>query len=99
MNRREFLRTGSLGLAGLALSGSHLSWLMREASAGALKSGTPWKFGVMADTQWRNAGSQIDPVNNPASCAIEIIQALNRQFIEAGVNFVVLFFQEHLNLS
>lgn len=43
----------------------------------------------MADTQWRNAGSQIDPVNNPASCAIEIIQALNRQFIEAGVNFVV----------
>ncbi|SDW12777.1 metallophosphoesterase family protein [Thiocapsa roseopersicina] len=85
MNRREFLTFGSMGLTGLALSGSNLSWLMREASAANLKSGKPWKFGVMADTQWK---ATADPLN-PATCAVEIIETLNRQFIDAGVSFVV----------
>jgi hypothetical protein len=52
----------------------------------AFASGTAWKFGVMADTQWRtglNAGGE------PASCAVSIINALNEQFIRHGVRFVV----------
>lgn len=85
MNRRDFLRSGSLGIAGLALSGQNLSWLISEASAAALESGEAWKFGVMADTQWSN---KVD-ANNPGTCAIGIINALNQQFISAGVKFVV----------
>ncbi|TCJ11701.1 metallophosphoesterase [Parasulfuritortus cantonensis] len=85
MNRREFLKTGSLGLAGLALGGQSLPWLIDQAVAGSLASGQPWKFGVMADTQWSNKN---DP-DSPATCAVNIIEALNQQFIAAGVKFVV----------
>jgi hypothetical protein len=37
------------------------------------------------DTQWK---ATADPLN-PATCAVEIIETLNRQFIDAGVSFVV----------
>jgi len=45
----------------------------------------PWKFGVMADTQW----DAPDDGNNPNSVAVDIINQLNQQFIAAGVRFVV----------
>jgi hypothetical protein len=48
---------------------------------------TPWKFGVMADTQWTGVPS--DPVNNPNDVAVSIIKQLNPKFIAAGVKFVV----------
>lgn len=45
-----------------------------------------WKFGVMGDTQW----SGIDPSgNNINSVAVNHIRAVNQQFINAGVEFVV----------
>src|SRR5574341_1973061 len=83
MKRRDFLKLGGAGLAGLAMGGFDFP-LFNPRSAYA--SGTAWKFGVMADTQWRtglNAGGE------PASCAVSIINALNRQFIQHGVRFVI----------
>jgi hypothetical protein len=44
-----------------------------------------WKFGVMSDTQW---GSSPDG-KNPNSVAVDVINHLNDQFIQAGVKFVV----------
>lgn len=84
MKRRDFLKYGTAGLAGLAFGGAtHIPWLFKSR---ALASGNAWKFGVMADTQWRtgnNAGGE------PASCAVSIINALNEQFIQHGVKFVI----------
>lgn len=85
MDRRWFLKSGSLGLGGLALGGANLGWMIQDAVAASTATGTPWKFGVMADTQWANAND----VDNPAYCAINIISALNQRFIEHGVKFVV----------
>ncbi|HHE32174.1 MAG TPA: hypothetical protein ENL07_05985, partial [Chlorobaculum parvum] len=46
----------------------------------------PWKFGVMGDTQWTTA----DPAGeNPSTVAESIIEQVNRQFIDAGVKFVI----------
>jgi len=54
--------------------------------AGAPASAKPWSFGVMADTQW--SGS--DPTgNNINSVAVNQAKAVNKQFVKAGVNFVV----------
>ena len=45
----------------------------------------PWKFGVMADTQWKaNADGK-----NPATVAVGIIDQLNQEFIKHGVKFVI----------
>ena len=85
MDRRQFLKSGSLGLGGLALGGANLGWLIRDAVAASNASGTPWKFGVMADTQWANGADMA----NPGYCAVNIINALNQQFIDQGVKFVV----------
>lgn len=43
-----------------------------------------WKFGVMADTQW----GMPDDGKNPNSCAVDIVKALNKQFIDRKVKFV-----------
>ena len=48
-------------------------------------SAQSWKFGVMSDTQWGVA----DDGKNPNSCAVDIIKALNQQFIEKKVKFVI----------
>ena len=45
----------------------------------------PWKFGVMSDTQWIGA----DDGRNPNTVSVDIIKALNKQFINRGVRFVV----------
>ncbi|WP_194786603.1 metallophosphoesterase family protein [Rhodocyclus gracilis] len=86
MDRRAFLKSGSIGVGGLLLSGGSMTALIREAIAAESGASTPWCFGVMADTQWSNKTS--DPAN-PASCAINIISALNQRFIEHGAKFVV----------
>ena len=73
MDRRNFLKTGSLGLGGLMLGGSQLPGLISEANAMSMATGMPWKFGVMADTQWGNRttdpaielrGTDIDDIVN-----------------------------------
>ena len=89
MDRRSFLKSGSLGLGGMVLGGSQLPWLIKDAVAASVASGQPWKFGVMADTQWTATASGTDPINNPGTCAAGIIRALNQQFINHGVKFVV----------
>ncbi|AOS83996.1 hypothetical protein BIU88_07500 [Chlorobaculum limnaeum] len=49
-------------------------------------SAAPWKFGVMGDTQWTCA----DPSGkNPGTVPVSIIEQVNRQFIDAGVKFVI----------
>ena len=45
----------------------------------------PWKFGVMSDTQWIGA----DDGKNPNTVSVDIIKALNQEFINQGVKFVV----------
>jgi hypothetical protein len=45
-----------------------------------------WTFGVMGDTQWTCA----DPAGeNPYTVPVSIIGQVNRQFIDAGVKFVI----------
>lgn len=85
MKRRDFLRVGGWSGAGLALAPAQLAWLVQDAQAASAASGTPWTFGVMADTQWSNRTD----LANPGTCAVGIINALNQRFIAAGARFVV----------
>ena len=82
LNRRDFMKLSGQGLAGLALA-MHFPLLTPRR---ALASSGSWKFGVMADTQWRaglNAGGE------PGSCAVSVINALNQQFIHHDVKFAI----------
>jgi hypothetical protein len=72
----------SIGLALLAVS-------LLVATTAAHQPGRPrpWKFGVMADTQWTVAA---DPAGeNPNGVAVSIIRQLNEEFIRHGVKFVL----------
>ncbi|MBN1928303.1 MAG: metallophosphoesterase [Chlorobiaceae bacterium] len=75
MNRaRSFRATGVLLVLFMLLSGP-----------AALRA-EPWRFGVMGDTQWTAA----DPFGeNPSTVPVSIIEQVNRQFIDAGVKFVI----------
>lgn len=46
----------------------------------------PWSFGVHGDTQWTVEGN---PEDNPDHVAVAMINALDEQFINAGVKFVI----------
>jgi len=48
-------------------------------------SARPWRFGVISDTQWTKA----DDGKNPNTCAADIIQHIDRQFIAKHVKLVV----------
>jgi len=85
MDRRDFIKLGGLGMAGVALGGTRLSSLFGGAAFAAEPSGTPWKFGVMADTQWKK---NLDG-RNPGTVAVGIVALLNAEFIQHGVKFVV----------
>ncbi len=84
LNRRQFLKIGGAGLAGLTLTGLNFP-IFGSKRALAKLSDTAWKFGVMADTQWKMGAGVIDS----ASCATTIIDALNNQFIQHGCKFVI----------
>jgi hypothetical protein len=45
----------------------------------------PWKFGVMADTQWKASPDG----RNPNTVAVDVINHLNDEFITHGVKFVI----------
>ncbi|ACN16986.1 conserved hypothetical protein [Desulforapulum autotrophicum HRM2] len=82
MDRRQFLKYGGAGIAGLGLSTLNLPFF-RMGKASAAITSNAWQFGVMSDTQWK-IGSGGD-----MTCATGIIDALNEQFIQQGVKFVI----------
>src|ERR1035438_2632678 len=59
-----------------------ISLILAAVSASSAQS---WKFGVMSDTQW----GVPDDGRNPGSCSVDIVKALNQQFIAKKVKFVV----------
>jgi hypothetical protein len=83
MTRRDFMKVSGTGLAGLAVA-VHFPMLTPKR---ALASTGAWKFGVMADTQWKSAYP--NGGENPNSCAVSIINALNAQFISHGCRYVI----------
>ncbi|MBN1625168.1 MAG: metallophosphoesterase [Deltaproteobacteria bacterium] len=84
LSRRDLLKLGGVGLAGIALSGMKVPFFGPKRAYAKMSDGA-WKFGVMADSQWRTGTDVVDP----ASCATTIIDALNEQFIQHGCKFVV----------
>lgn len=88
VNRRDFLKLSGASLAGLTLSGLNIP-IFAPKRAFAKSSESAWKFGVMADTQWKTGIYNGIPVIDPASCATTIIDALNGQFIQHGCKFVI----------
>jgi hypothetical protein len=51
----------------------------------------PWKFGLIADTQWPSAAGadSLSGFKNPNSVAVDIINQVNREFISKGVKLVI----------
>jgi hypothetical protein len=88
VDRRDFIKSGAFGAAGLALS-SAVPFLSPTAALAASRlqreKGKPFKFGVMADTQWK---ANLDGLN-PGTCAVGVINLLNAEFIKHDVKFVV----------
>jgi hypothetical protein len=93
MDRRDFLKYGAVGAAGLAIGGPEGLGALAPAEAfaegndrhSAGKACKPFKFGVMADTQWQK---NVDGLN-PGTCAVGVINLLNAQFVHHGVKFVI----------
>jgi hypothetical protein len=54
-------------------------------AAVVVSSAQSWKFGVMSDTQW----GMPDDGKNPGSCSVDIVKAINQQFIDKKVKFVI----------
>ncbi len=96
MKRRDFLKYGSTGVAGLALGGLTRTPLFKIGNAFA-SSKTAWKFGVMGDTQWTqhpsNSSTETiaqDPSGlNPNSVSVSIINQIDPMFVSLGVKFVI----------
>lgn len=85
IDRREFVKYGALGAAGLAGAMAGLGSPLSAFAAPYGASSKAVRFGIMADTQWKaNLDGQ-----NPGTCAVGIINALNAQFIAQGVDFVI----------
>ena len=51
----------------------------------------PWKFGLIADTQWPSASGSdsLSGFKNPNSVAVDIINQVNKEFIDKGVKLVI----------
>lgn len=86
LDRRELLKIGGAGMAGLAVSSLDLPFLSLKPALATALSDDAWCFGVMADTQWKTSD---DADEQASSCALRIIDALNEQFIQHGCKFVV----------
>lgn len=86
LDRRELLKIGGAGMAGLAVSSLDLPFLSLKPALATALSDDAWCFGVMADTQWKNSDNADEQAS---SCALRIIDALNQQFIQHGCKFVI----------
>lgn len=96
LDRRQFLKLSAMS-AGVVAAGSlagcgsdsndssSSSTTPVESPKSILPSASAWKFGIMSDTQW----TMNDDGENPASCAVDIINQLNDAFVAHGVDFVV----------
>jgi hypothetical protein len=93
MKRRDFLKYGAAGVAGVTFGGVTRYPIFKIGKAFAQSSSSPWSFGVMGDTQWtptNASGAYVDPAGtNPNSVAASIIEQVNPQFINLGVQFVI----------
>jgi len=87
ISRRNFFKIGGAGLAGLTLPGLSILGPRKAYSYGY--SSKAWKFGVMADTQWKAGTGAPGSDEDLYACAGHIIDALNTQFIKAGCKFVI----------
>lgn len=56
-----------------------------------LVNGDPWKFGLIADTQWPSAATSdsLSGYKTPNSVAVDIINQVNKEFISKGVSLVI----------
>jgi hypothetical protein len=84
MKRRDFLKYGSTGVAFITIGGLKVPFL-KIADASACEGDKAWKFAIISDTQWTVA----DDGKNPNTCAADVIQQVNKQFINAGVELVI----------
>ncbi len=85
LNRRKFIKLTAAALA-MASAGCFPHERKRRAKkSSGIPSANAWKFGIMSDSQWMGD----DNGKNPASCAVEIINALNAEFIRHGVELVL----------
>ena len=100
LKRREFLKRAGLGTGAAAASalvsacggGGGSSDVAppanptteRNAPVGK-KSANAWKFAVMADTQWVGT----DDGQNPNTCAVGLINQLQQEFVDHGVQFAI----------
>jgi len=65
---------------------SMLFVLLALLNGATYASTAPWKFGVMGDSQWTTS----NPANaNPYTVPVTIINQVNKEFIKAGVKFVI----------
>jgi hypothetical protein len=59
-------------------------FVLSAVSVSIAQSEHAWKFGVMADTQWSR-----DDGRNPGSCAVDMVKAIDQEFIKGKVDFVI----------
>jgi hypothetical protein len=89
VNRRQFLVRSAIGAGAVALTAAAQGCGGSGSSAFPVAAATtaPWKFGVMADTQWTTPPG--DDGFDPNSSAVSIATQIQQQFINSGVKFVV----------
>lgn len=91
IDRRQFLGRSAIWAGAAAATmvlggyGFGQRGLHAPSQAAAQTGVPPWRFGIMADSQWIGA----DDGKNPNTCAVDIVRQLGRQFIEQRVKFVV----------
>jgi 3',5'-cyclic AMP phosphodiesterase CpdA len=91
LNRRQFLKLSAVSASAVAATmvvgcdGDSDSDSSTSTPQAVIPTENSWKFGIISDTQW----TKDDDGENPASCAVEIINNLNEQFIKHGVDLVV----------
>ncbi|ADD69389.1 metallophosphoesterase [Denitrovibrio acetiphilus DSM 12809] len=91
LSRRQFLKYSAASASFVAASslvgcgGDSDSSTPETIAKSTLPSANAWKFGIISDTQW----TKDDDGENPASCAVDIINALNAKFVEHDVDLVV----------
>ncbi len=74
LDRRELLKIGGAGMAGLAVSNLDLPFLSLKPALATALSDDAWCFGVMSDTQWKNSDNaeSTETTNNGDAKALKV---------------------------